>query len=97
VDISAPGVSIWGLDTEDRSNYGAYRTASGTSMAAAHVSGIIAKIWSVCPVCTDTQVTKCIKSSAKDIGDYPWCYGAGLVQAEDAYQCLKGVCCGSST
>jgi subtilisin family serine protease len=93
VDISAPGVTIWGLDTQSRSQNGPYRTASGTSMAAAHVSGIIAKIWSQCPRCTDVQVTSCVKSSAADIGDYPWCYGAGLIQAEDAYKCLTAVCC----
>jgi hypothetical protein len=93
VDISAPGVTIWGLDTISRSERGAYRTASGTSMAAAHVTGIIAKIWSQCPSCNDSQVKSCIRSSATDLGDYPWCYGAGLVQAEGAYQCLKDVCC----
>jgi subtilisin family serine protease len=93
LDISAPGVTIWGLDTQSRSQSGPYRTASGTSMAAAHVSGIVAKIWSQCPSCSNVQVTSCIKSSAADLGDYPWCYGAGLVQAEGAYQCLKSVCC----
>jgi hypothetical protein len=93
LDISAPGVSIWGLDTQPREARGAYRIASGTSMAAAHVSGIIAKIWSQCPDCSDGQVSSCIKSSATDLGDYPWCFGAGLVQAKDAYKCLKKECC----
>jgi subtilisin family serine protease len=95
VDISAPGVTIWGLDTILRSERGFYRTASGTSMAAAHVSGIIAKIWSQCPSCLNSQVTQCIKSTAAVLGDYPWCYGTGLVQAEDAYLCLaeEEQCC----
>jgi subtilisin family serine protease len=93
LDISAPGVTIWGLDTQDRSERGFYRTASGTSMAAAHVSGIVAKIWSQCPSCSDSQVTLCIKSSAAYIDDYPWCYGSGLVQAGDAYQCLVDAQC----
>jgi serine protease len=88
-------VSIWGLDTQAREQRGPYRAASGTSMAAAHVSGIIAKIWSQCPNCSDGQVSSCIRSSASNLGDYPWCFGAGLVQAEGAYQCLKEeeVCC----
>jgi subtilisin family serine protease len=88
--IAAPGVTIWGLDTKVRagSDFGPYRVAGGTSMAAAHVSGIIAKIWSVCPLCSDVQVTSCIKTSAKYLGNYAWCFGAGLVQAEDAYTCL---------
>ncbi len=43
--IAAPGVTIWGLDTKVRagSDFGPYRVAGGTSMAAAHVSGIIAE------------------------------------------------------
>jgi subtilisin family serine protease len=94
VDIAAPGVSMWGLDTQVRSIYGAYRYASGTSMATPIVSGIIARIWSQCPDCTSNQVSDCTISTADDL-DYPWCYGAGLVQADDAYKCLRYVkkCC----
>jgi subtilisin family serine protease len=74
--------------TKARSDFGPYRVAGGTSMAAAHVSGIIAMIWSVSPLCSDVQVTQCIKLSAKYLGDYAWCFDAGLVQVEDAYTCL---------
>jgi hypothetical protein len=94
LSISAPGDKIWGLNVPSSGDvgpdYGPYRVATGTSMAAAHVSGIAAKIWSQCPSCTNLQVTSCLKSSAAALGrgDYAWCFGAGLVQAEDAYLCL---------
>ncbi|MCC2670698.1 MAG: peptidase, partial [Armatimonadetes bacterium] len=51
VDLSAPGVSI--LSTQPNDQYG---YMSGTSMAAPHVSGTAALIWSRYPTLTVTQV-----------------------------------------
>jgi serine protease len=38
-----------------------YRPATGTSMAAPHATGVVARIWSVRPECTSAQVRKCAK------------------------------------
>ena len=67
-----------------------YATLSGTSMAAAHVTGVIAKIWAALPGCTNAQIRTAIEMSAMDLGepgkdDY---FGYGLVQAVDAYNYL---------
>ncbi len=51
VDLAAPGVSI--LSTVPR---GSYSTFSGTSMAAPHVTGAIALLWSKFPTLTYRQV-----------------------------------------
>ena len=55
VDLGAPGGDS---DNQIRSCYknGGYSEMHGTSMAAAHVSGACARIWSVCPVLSHTEV-----------------------------------------
>jgi serine protease len=69
---------------------GSYGTLSGTSMAAPHVTGAIARIWAARPLCTNAQIREAIEKSALDLGalgrdDFT---GAGLVQVEAAYQYL---------
>lgn len=59
VDIAAPGVSI--LSTAPG---GTYRVASGTSMAAPHVSGAAALVWSLHPEFDYAQVIRAIVESA---------------------------------
>ncbi len=63
VDIAAPGVDIystwWRLD--------GYYTESGTSMAAPHVSGLAALLWSVNPFLTPAQVSRAITGTAQDV------------------------------
>jgi hypothetical protein len=92
VDVVAPGTNIWS-SISDGAPYGVwgFNFLSGTSMAAPFVSGIIAKIWSQCPDCSHTQVQSCLEGTADFDGLVPSddrCYGNGLVQAEDAYNCL---------
>ena len=81
----------------DFPDYGPYSFQSGTSMAAAFVTGAIAKIWSVCEACTNLDVESCITSSTKALSGVPvWCAlptSVGLVQAEEAYNCLVNTCC----
>ncbi|MDW8411262.1 MAG: S8 family serine peptidase [Acidobacteriota bacterium] len=61
-------------------------TASGTSMATPHVTGIVALIWAANPALTNTQVEEILKSTAKDLGNpgYDKSFGFGLVDASAA-------------
>lgn len=64
-----------------------YRRASGTSQAAPHVTGVVARIWAARPECTATQIREAVEVTALDLGpegrdDQ---YGEGLVQVEAAY------------
>lgn len=59
VDIAAPGVSI--LSTAPG---GTYRVASGTSMAAPHVSGAAALVWSLRPEYSYAEVIQAIVEGA---------------------------------
>ena len=53
--------------------------------------GVIAKIWAARPSCTKSQVREAILSTALDLGDEgkDQDYGAGIVQAVDAYKYLS--------
>jgi thermitase len=62
VDVAAPGVDIY--STWYRGNY---TTKDGTSMAAPHVSGLAALIWSTHPDRTVTRVSQIITSTAADV------------------------------
>jgi subtilisin family serine protease len=62
VDVAAPGVDIY--STWYRLD--GYFTQSGTSMAAPHVSGLAALIWSADPALSLDQVTHAITSTAVD-------------------------------
>ena len=59
VDIAAPGSDIWSLLPS-----GEYRSASGTSMAAPHVTGAIALYASLFPHATGAQIREALLSSA---------------------------------
>jgi hypothetical protein len=66
-------------------------------MAAAFVTGAIAKIWSVCEFCTDLHVESCITSATAALSGIPegcaLSMNVGVVQAEAAYNCLRSTCC----
>lgn len=77
IDLSAPGVNI--LTTAPR---GAFHIASGTSLATAHVSGLIALLKSVSPGFNPEQ----LNHTAIDLGrpGHDSDYGYGLINAERA-------------
>jgi serine protease len=83
VDLAAPGVGI-----ESTFPGNAYYTLDGTSMATAHVTAAIAKIWAARPQCTNYQVREAVELSALDVA-YPGLdedTGNGVVQVAAAYQ-----------
>jgi type VII secretion-associated serine protease mycosin len=85
VGVSAPGMHI--VSTFWRgAGYGSYVSASGTSSAAPHVSGLAALILSANPTLTNSQVRQIIESTADDLGapgkdEY---YGTGRINARKA-------------
>jgi subtilisin family serine protease len=83
VDLAAPGVNIY-------STYkgSTYKTLSGTSMAAPHVTGAAALIIDKgkCGTCTPDKVRQRLQQTAIDLGDPGTdnLYGAGLVNVYKA-------------
>ncbi len=81
VELAAPGVSIASTTAD-----GGYGHMSGTSMAAAHVSGVAALLKSYNPDWTNAQIREALAVTAKDLGPTgrdPY-YGHGLVRADAA-------------
>mgnify|MGYP001091549797 CR=1 FL=1 len=67
-----------------------YEAWDGTSMAAPHVSGVAALVWSANPAWTNVQIREALIATARDLGDpgRDIHYGYGLVQAYDAWKLL---------
>jgi subtilisin family serine protease len=84
-DVVAPGVNIKVGDL-----YGFYTTASGTSLAAPHVAGVLALLLSANPNLTAAQQKTALTSTAVDLGAVGAdnLYGWGRVDALAAYQSL---------
>jgi thermitase len=85
VDAAAPGVDIYSTTLND-----AYSSATGTSAAAPHVSGLAALVWSVRPHLTNEEVSRVITETARDLGAPGWdeFYGWGRI---DACQAVSSV------
>jgi thermitase len=84
LDLTAPGSGIYSTVP------GGYDDNSGTSMAAPHVSGLAALLWSAKPLLTRTQVTDIMQNSAVDLGTPDWdlYFGHGRI---NAYRTLTAV------
>lgn len=67
VDIAAPGVDILSLGIDDN---GDYQENSGTSMAAPHVAGVAALLYSAFPNASAEEVRDRIISSAVPVSDF---------------------------
>jgi len=92
VDLAAPGgtqsVGIYSLAPA-----GGYTTLFGTSMAAPHVSGLAALLWSIAPALTADQVAGIMEDTALKVGTTPYDargwnqeLGYGLINAPAAIQ-----------
>jgi serine protease len=68
-----------------------YEAWDGTSMAAPHVSGVAALIWSAFPDLTNQEIRTVLATTALDLGDLgrDIKFGYGLVQAKDALDYLS--------
>lgn len=78
IDLAAPGLGILSLTPG-----GGYGERSGTSMAAAQVSGIAALVLGRQPLLTPAQVKAALSVTAADVGPAGWDMfaGMGIVQA----------------
>ena len=86
IDIAAPGEEILstGLNTDPSSPGYGYNYLSGTSMAAAHISGVAALLISANPSCSNTEIQQWLTGTARELS-ITHLVGAGLV---DAYAAL---------
>ncbi|MEP1293254.1 MAG: S8 family serine peptidase [Nitratireductor sp.] len=81
VALAAPGVEILGIAPGGR-----YVVSSGTSLAAAHISGLAALLLGRAKHLTATELLDALTTSAHDLGDpgVDPVYGAGLPDASSA-------------
>jgi subtilisin family serine protease len=63
-DLLAPGVAVLSADGRTTTDGEQYRRLTGTSMAAAHVSGVVAVIRSAYPALTPAQIAELLRSTA---------------------------------
>jgi subtilisin family serine protease len=84
--VAAPGVDVFALAPD-----GSYRLTTGTSVAAAEVSGIAAFLIERNPALTPAAVHKILMQTAKPLGpkSLKRDFGAGLVNAFDAVRAAK--------
>jgi subtilisin family serine protease len=80
IELSAPGVNVYSTFLAG------YQYESGTSMAAPHVSGVAALVWSRFPNATRDWVRDRLHSSTDDLGGagFDVYFGYGRVNAERA-------------
>jgi len=86
IAVAAPGVDILAPAPD-----GAYQFTTGTSVAAAEVSGVAALLIERNPALTPADVRRILTSTAKDLGPKgkDRDFGAGLVNALEAVTAVK--------
>ena len=83
-DIVAPGRGILSLEPG-----GQYTIASGTSMSAPAVAGVVALLLSAEPGASPDEIRSAMLSTASDMGRHVFIQGAGLVNASAALEYLQ--------
>lgn len=92
VTIAAPGASVLSTVNSGATKPGgdAYAYYQGTSMAAPHVSGVVALLYSIKPTITPDEVEQVLKNTARPTpGSCNGC-GAGLLDAAAAVAAVSG-------
>ena len=86
--VTAPGVEIATSDL-----FGMFASASGTSLAAPHVTGALALLHQAFPGATPAQLQAALKASVKDLGAVGAdnVFGAGRIDVHAALDILAGV------
>jgi subtilisin family serine protease len=86
IAVAAPGVDIFAPAPD-----GAYQFTTGTSVAAAEVSGVVALLIERNPSLTPAEVRKILMDTAKDLGPKgrDRDFGAGLVNALKALTAVR--------
>jgi len=84
IAVAAPGVDILAPAPD-----GTYQFTTGTSVAAAEVSGVVALMIERNPALTPNDVKKILMDTAKRIGPKGKDFGAGLVDALQAVSAVK--------
>ncbi len=84
IAVAAPGVDILAPAPD-----GTYQFTTGTSVAAAEVSGVAALMIERNPALTPNEVKKILMDTAKRIGPKGKDFGAGLVDALQAVSAVK--------
>lgn len=84
-EITAPGYKIFTSDL-----YGFYTTATGTSLAAPHVTGSLALLLSAFPSMTIEDQQKALIENAVDLGEFgpDHVYGYGRVDVDRSFQAI---------
>ncbi len=89
VDVAAPGGSQSGPRIFSTNNGGGYGWGSGTSQAAAHVTGALALVLQKHPKMSYEEAMTLFQETARDLGEPVERQGAGLIDVEAMIKALK--------
>jgi subtilisin family serine protease len=89
VEVAAPGGSQSGPRILSTNKGGGYGLGSGTSQAAAHVSGAIALAFQIKPQMSFEEALKALQATAMDLGEPVERQGAGLIDVEAMMNAVK--------
>jgi subtilisin family serine protease len=91
VDVVAPGGAGSSGKILSTIPGGGYGVGSGTSQAAAHVTGAVAAVLQVTPGLTVEQIMNLLRTTATDLGHSPELQGAGLIAVDRMIDNLLGL------
>jgi subtilisin family serine protease len=89
VDVAAPGGSQSGPRIFSTNKGGGYGWGSGTSQAAAHVTGALALVLQKNPKISSEEAMTLLQRTARDLGEPVERQGAGLIDVEAMIKALK--------